>query len=299
MLDVFKNIFSILFSLLKYPLAVVFFIAICFTVSLIFNFVINFEKFKQRPASSLRSAPKISIIKRLFVLAPRQVINDMINRPPDFFRPCGLIIYEGSQGSGKTSTMVHDIISLQYQYPKVKVITNFALKSETNALRHWKQLLTYKNGYQGVIAAIDELQNWFNSKQSASFPPEMLGVVTQNRKNRRVIFGTAQNFYMLAKDIRTQCTELRKCKTFLGCITVVHRVRPICDSAGDVVEYQNIGRYFWVHTEAERESYDTYKVIESFAKSGFSDKPSNVSCNSTVVNVQNNFDNLKKRYLKK
>ena len=45
-------------------------------------------------------------------------------------------------------------------------------------------------GVQGVICLIDEMQNWFSSNQSKNFPPEMLQVVTQNRKNRRVIMGS-------------------------------------------------------------------------------------------------------------
>lgn len=74
-------------------------------------------------------------------------------------------------------------------------------------------LMSYKNGIQGVIVSIDELQNWFSSNDSKNFPPEMLEVITQNRKNRRIILGTSQNFYLLAKAIRSQATEVRRCST--------------------------------------------------------------------------------------
>ena len=65
----------------------------------------------------------------------------------------------------------------------------------------------------GVICCLDEMQNWFSSNQSRDFPPEMLQVITQNRKNRRVIFGTAQTFNRLSKPIREQATEVRECHT--------------------------------------------------------------------------------------
>ena len=85
---------------------------------------------------------------------------------------------------------------------------------------------------------MDELQNWFSSNDSKNFPPEMLGVITQNRKNRRIILGTSQNFYLLAKAIRSQATEVRRCSTFLGCLTIVRRAEPILDSEGNVAEWK-------------------------------------------------------------
>lgn len=158
---------------------------------------------------------------------------------------------------------------MQKEYPSCKVLTNLAYTKEDIALNHWKQLVDFKNGIYGVIAAIDELQNWFSSNQSKNFPPEMLQVITQNRKNRRVILGTAQNFYMLAKNIRSQCTEVRECFTIFGSLTIVRKREPVLDNDGNVVEWKNRGMYFFVHDKELRDSYDTYKVIESLKNSGF------------------------------
>lgn len=116
---------------------------------------------------------------------------------------------------------------------------------------------------------MDELQNWFSSNDSKNFPPEMLSVITQNRKNRRIILGTSQVFNMLAKAIRTQTTEVRRCTTLLGCLTLVRRLEPILDSEGNVVEWKKKGFYFFAHDKKLRESYDTWKVIERFKNVGF------------------------------
>ena len=97
----------------------------------------------------------------------------------------------------------------------------------------------------------------------------MLEVITQNRKNRRVIMGTAQSFNRLAKPLREQATEVRRCNTFFGCLTVVHRVIPELDSNGDVTEWKHRGWYYFVHNKEIRESYDTWKVIEALKDSGF------------------------------
>lgn len=160
----------------------------------------------------------------------------------------------------------------QKEYPKCKVISNCAYAYQDDELTHWQQLLTYKNGIQGVVVQMDELQNWFSSNQSKNFPPEMLEVICQNRKNRRIILGTAQVFNRLGKPLREQTTEVRRCNTFCGVITVVHCVRPELDSEGNVTKWKHIRFYFFVHTPEIREAYDTYRVVESLAESGFQDR---------------------------
>ncbi|MBR5363327.1 MAG: hypothetical protein IK134_08400 [Oscillospiraceae bacterium] len=273
MVKAFESLFLMLFKFLKIPLyglggflCIIGFMCLCFRIYF-------YKDFKARPKSDFVPLPKRSLLLRVFWDAPKQFIYDLAHRPANFFPVHGLIIFEGRQGSGKTSSMVHYIHDLQKQYPHVKVITNFEYASQETSLVDWRQLITYKNGFEGVVVGIDELQNWFSSKQSANFPPEMLSVVTQNRKNRRVILGTAQSFYMVAKDIRSQTTELRRCRTLAGVFTIVHRLRPIINSEGAVERLDNIGWYCWVHNQSERESYDTYKAIESLSKSGFQDKP--------------------------
>ena len=195
----------------------------------------------------------------------------------------GLVIFEGRQGSGKTSSMIQFARKMQEEYPKSKCTTNLGYTKEDDILDDWRKLTDYTNDKYGVICVLDELQNWFSSNQSKDFPPEMLQVITQNRKNRRIILGTSQNFYLLAKAIRSQCTEIRRCITLLGCLTLVRRLEPILDSDGNVKEFKPIGYYFYVHDKDLRESYDTYKVIESLSKSGF--KPA--QSNTEVIN--NNF----------
>ena len=192
-----------------------------------------------------------------------------MEKDPSIFPDQGMIIFTGRQGMGKTIAMTEYIYRMQHTYPKLKVTTNYGYKTEDLYLNHWKRLIDFNNGRSGVIAGLDELQNWFSSNASRNFPPEMLQVITQNRKNRRVIVGTAQNFYLLAKPLRTQTTEVRECFTSLRCLTIVHRREPILDVSGDVRTYRNRGWYFFVHSDQVRNSYDTYKVINNLKKSGF------------------------------
>lgn len=267
------RVFGALISFFKYPIMIVIGIIIFFYILVFIHLGINAFKGRKLKKGKHKKLKKHGFFRKLFIDLPKQYTDDLLNRDPDFFPYQGLIIYEGRQGSGKTSTMIHDTIEIQAEYPLCKCTSNLGYAGEDEVLDDWRKLITFKNGIYGVIAILDELQNWFGSNMSRNFPPEMLQVITQNRKNRRVLFGTAQNFYLLAKPIRSQCTEVRQCLTLLGCLTIVRRRQPVLDSEGNVMEWKNRGFYWYVHNKKLRESYDTYKVIESLAQSGFQERP--------------------------
>ena len=266
------EIFTGMWAWVKYPCLIIGVFILPYALACIVWALIYRKKGLRKKRGNHTAVKKKPWWVRLYWEAPRQWVLDRLMEEPDFFHPCGLVIFTGMQGSGKTSALVEYTMRLQKEYPKVKVLSNMGYTGTTEELSDWRQLLDFKNAHKGVIVQMDETQNWFSSKQSKNFPPEMLSVVTQNRKNRRIILGTAQSFYMLAKDIRTQCTEVRKCLTVMGCITVVHRVRAVCDSAGEVKEWKHVGWYFFVHDKELRESYDTYRVIDSLSRSGFTEK---------------------------
>lgn len=257
---------------LKYPIIFIFVLYAIFMLMCVIFTLIGFKQGKRFKKGSRQKVKKHGFFRKIFIDAPKQIVEDKFNQDPDFFTHQGLIIFEGRQGSGKTTSMVYEAMQLQKEFPLAKCTSNLAYTHQDIALNDWRMLINYKNGIKGVIVMMDELQNWFSSNDSKNFPPEMLQVITQNRKNRRVILGTAQNFYLLSKAIRTQTTEVRRCMTLLGCITIVKRVEPILDAQGDVLEWKNKGMYFFVHDKKLRESYDTYKVIERLQKVGFKEE---------------------------
>ncbi len=282
MFDVIFGIVKAFLGFFKVPFLILLVLFVLFLLSCLFYFLVGLKHGRRIKKGTHKPVKDVSMLKKVFIDVPRAFINDFFDRDPDFFRYQGLVIYTGRQGSGKTIAMVYTIRRMQKEYPLVKVITNLSYKRQNTALNHWKQLITYKNGIYGVVVAIDEIQNWFSSKQSKDFPPEMFEVVTQNRKNRRVILSTTQNFYQAAKDIRCQCSEVHKCLTLLGVLTIVHVVRPTLDSNGDVKEWRHVRFYSFVHDRELRELYDTYKVIESLAKSGFQERKGTANIATTV-----------------
>lgn len=286
MLKIFLKMCWALVEWLKYPIIFIFVLYAIFMLMCVIFTLIGFKQGKRFKKGSRQKVKKHGFLRQIFIDAPKQIVEDKFNQDPDFFTHQGLIIFEGRQGNGKSVAMVHEAMQLQEEFPLAKCTSNLAYTQEDIPLKDWRMLINFKNGIKGVIVLMDELQNWFSSNDSKNFPPEMLQVITQNRKNRRVILGTAQNFYLLSKAIRTQTTEVRRCITLLGCITIVRRFEPILDAQGDVLEWKNRGMYFFVHDKKLRESYDTYKVIERLQKVGFKEEQTetNIINKTYIVN---------------
>lgn len=252
------------------PVIAYFFIfaLLCLIWFLIYKYYHDWEL----PASGVRKVERRPLLKQLFYDAPRRYVRDMYEREPDFFDPHGIHMFCGEQGCGKTIACVEMMLRLQKMYSKSKMLTNFGVTTENDALTQWQQLLEYTNGKQGVIVGIDEIQNWFMSGKN-QLPEGMLEIVTQNRKNRRIICCTAQVFTRVNKGLREQVTNVYEPHTLAGCFTVVFKKKYRFDSAGNVIDSKFKGMYCFTHTEEIRNAYDTYKVIHTLAQEGFKDLP--------------------------
>ena len=281
-LSIIKAMIQVTWAIAKIPLLIVaIFLLILFVLCMVQYVYLRLKGYELKRGEHYR-VKKESFFKRLFVDAPRRIVLDKFTRDPEFFRFQGLHVFCGEQGSGKTIALVEFIMRMQREYPKAKCITNLGYTGEDDVLTQWQQLLTYNNGKKGVIVGIDEMQNWFASGKN-TLPESMLEVVTQNRKNRRIIVATSQVFTRMAKGLREQCTLIYEPITFLGCITWVRIKKPILDSDGNVTEKKYRGSYFFVHSQELRDAYDTYKVIHTLSKEGFKDKPLEVNNYNTTV----------------
>ena len=265
-IDVLLSVGNILLPVvIAFTVLVLFMYCLFFGWYLYFYFKEGLRVAKNTEGEELKRSP---LWKQVLVDVPRRYVLDLFERPADYFDVCGLHMFCGEQGSGKTITMVELILRLQKKYPKARTITNFGLKTETTVLKKWEMLLDYVNGHYGVIVGIDEIQNWFKSGHN-TLPDGMLEVVTQNRKNRRILLCTAQVFTRVSKGIREQVSLVYEPHTFFGCFTVVIMYKPKFDSEGNVTERKYRGIYSFVHTKELRDAYDTYKCIHMLAKEGF------------------------------
>ncbi len=239
-------------------------------LSMVGFFVIYYKKgMRIKRGISVHKMRHGSIIERLLWDFPKQLMLDRFNADPNDFKPFGFRMITGEQGKGKTVTLVYLLLKYQQMYPLMKTMTNFAYKYEDEQLNQWQDMLKYSNGKYGYICVLDEVQNWFSSLQSKDFPPEMLGEITQQRKQKKLILGTTQVFTRCAKPIREQTYLIYEPVTLFGCLTFVKKLKPKMDENATVTGYKLKGFFFFVHTPKIRNAYDTYKKIEKYVDQGF------------------------------
>lgn len=245
-----------------------------FFMGFFFQFVhFRTGKNKIKPIKDETRTEKVSPVwKRLFWEFPRQFVYDKLTINPNRFAEYGLFLFCGEQGSGKSLSMVHYIKQLQYKYPKLIVRTNFGYADENAPLTDWHEMTLDTNGIYGELDCIDEIQNWFSSNASRNFPPDMLTLITQQRKVRRQIVATSQVFTRVAKPIRENTYLMAYPFTIFGCVTFVRVYRPYLDAEGNLKEKKLQKFYFFVHTKELREAYDSYKTIMTLSDSGFKEE---------------------------
>ncbi len=117
------------------------------------------------------------------------------------------MVFCGPQGSGKTLSAVNYVRDLTWVYPKVKLVTNVDIKGLNPVVQVFEyngieSITSIENGYDGVIFLIDEIHLEFNSLESKNIPIEIMIEVSQQRKQRKHIVGTSQQFLRLAKPLR-------------------------------------------------------------------------------------------------
>ena len=215
-------------------------------------------------------AKKDGILKRVFIQFPERLSLDIYNRDPYDFHEYGLHMFCGCQGSGKTTAIVHKLLQLKKRYPKMLVRTNMNYKHQDGVINHWKELVSNTNGSYGQVEVLDEIQTWFNSNQSKDFPVEMLTEISQQRKQRKMLIGSAQVFSRIAKPIREQTTFVYLPMTLFGCLTIVRVSKPEFWSDEKMRFQRYLKTYFFVHTEEIRNSFDTYLKIKKYSDDGFS-----------------------------
>lgn len=229
-----------------------------------------------------------SFFRRILIDLPRQIIIDRFNNDPDEFKEYGVHIIAGKQGTGKSITLTYLLMRYQEMYPKLKVATNYYYKYEDKHIEHWKDIINYNNGKYGVIVVLDEIQNWFNSLQSKDFPPEMLTEITQQRKQRKIIFGTSQVFGRVAKPIREQTYMLYEPTTIFGCLTFVRKYDITTDISGNTDTKKYRGCFFFIQNPEIRSSFDTYRKVEELSKEGFKSEEQQLHNNNFSFDIKEN-----------
>ena len=180
----------------------------------------------------------------------------------------GMHFYCGRQGSGKTYSMTYELEQIRRKYPKCKIYTNYGYKWQTMPIYNISMLTNekYYNGENGVVFAIDEIQNLYQASNVNNVSPEILGVVTQLRKQKVYIICTSQVFTRVSKPLREQAFYITECKTLFHSLTVCKKYNAdeyLLDLERVEKQATPIERYSIVHSDELRNAYDTYQLIKS------------------------------------
>jgi hypothetical protein len=192
------------------------------------------------------------------------------------FNEFGLTLMTGKQGSGKTMSLVEYLERMRVRYPKCLILTNFGYVNETQAFTDWRDFFEVRNEIpeNGVIFAIDEIQNEFSSSAWKNFPENLLSEITQQRKQKIKIVGTSQVFTRVAKPLREQTYEVVECFTLFGRWTFTKsfdakEYEHAIDSPNAKNKLHRLKRRNFIQDDKIRNLYDSYAKIERMAKTEF------------------------------
>ncbi len=222
----------------------------------------------------------VSWLKRLALFIKYTVIDikrdkELAKQGKKIFRAYGLTMFTGPQGSGKTIGMVDYVLNLKKEYPNCKLYSNFSIEGQDGRIKNLNELLTKRNGEDGIIFCIDEIQNEFSTAASRNFPETLLSTLTQQRKQRIHIVASSQVFTRVAKPIREQCFVVVDCRTFFNRWTRL-RAYP-ADEYNSIIDSNSLDRKRKLHkvwkksfiqTDELRNMYDTYQVVNRMSRQG-------------------------------
>lgn len=213
------------------------------------------------------------------------LLDDIKNaRDKDYFRPHGVSVFVGRQGSGKTLSAVKLADDLMNRYPKAKLITNIIFNrnlinygdriTEFQDIDELARLLvSTNNGKYGVIYLIDEIHTYFNSLESKNIPPHIFTEIAQQRKQKKLIIGTSQLWDRMAKPFREQADLEIRCNTAFGILTtqtIIDAWTLEMNNKTGRSEGQIIKRAWFFQDRRLRNLYDTFqKVVFSSAQMEF------------------------------
>lgn len=191
---------------------------------------------------------------------------------PTYFKPDGLLMFCGAQGTGKTLSAVNYVRELSWIYPKCIICSNVKIDGLNPLCKIYEYdglncLTSINNGYDGVIYLIDEIHLEFNSLESKNIPIEVMIEVSQQRKQRKHIVGTSQQFMRLAKPLREQVRNLVLCRNIFGCIQVNKLIdgNSIVEKDGHI-QMDIKKRSIWFHSPDLYDSYDTFQKMRRYRK---------------------------------
>lgn len=161
---------------------------------------------------------------------------------------------------------------LYCKYPSCRIGSNFDYFLDDFNIKDFKTLLTEKNIDENgenlpIIFLYDELNQWAFSRDWQSLPKNVISELAFQRKNKRLILGTAQSIGQLDKQVRIQCASGNS-DVVIHFLILLHLLLDLSQNLmKKAIQEKEISRFLcFFQTEELRYLYDTNKTIERLVK---------------------------------
>lgn len=195
------------------------------------------------------------------------------NMTPWDFGLYGTKVFCGAQGSGKTLSAVRWVHKLCCLFPSLQLCTNIELHNmppwtHIHPYDSLEQLFTLDNGQLGIVYLIDELQLELNSLESRNIPISVITEISQQRKQRKMIVGTAQVLSRLAKPLREQFDQIVDCSNWGGVLQInrIYDCDKIKQNEAGEIELADGRLDVFFHKIADYQRYDTSAKMKKHTK---------------------------------
>lgn len=132
----------------------------------------------------------------------------------------GVYQFVALPGEGKTISMVAHMERVRASDPDVIIGTNFNYARQQFSIEHWIDIVKIakyarKRGRKCIVA-VDEIHTTFDSSDWRSFPPELLALLSFNRKFSLQFLCSAQIYERIPKKVRDIANYTVICKNVWG-----------------------------------------------------------------------------------
>lgn len=179
----------------------------------------------------------------------------------------GTVAFCGTQGSGKTLSAVLYVKRLADLYPDALICSNVNMPFLGSRLIRFsclEDLTDISNDVDGVIYLIDEMHILFNSLASKNVDASIFELVSQERKQRKLVVGTTQVFGRLAKPFREQFKLAVLCKKVFPHVfrQEAYRAETLAIEDDMRPTMQPLKRIYYTARIADYQLYDTSQLIK-------------------------------------
>ena len=178
----------------------------------------NSTKYKHKWKWIIRMRKLANIKLPLYLSFLRWILIDFLRGVPK--RKFGIFQFVALPGEGKTMSMVAHIERYRAEFDKQGkeyfIATNFSYKYNNAFINHWTDMVRIsKECYQKKIPcliAVDEVHVTFDSSDWKNFPPEILAMLSFNRKYGLEFLCSSQIYERIPKKIRDIANYTVICK---------------------------------------------------------------------------------------